>query len=64
MHNNNKDLTLGAPLSGPVLTLARVPDLVFSSGAMGDGIAIDPLNNTLHAPAPAWWYMPPAPATR
>ncbi|SFP61469.1 phosphocarrier protein [Pseudomonas sp. NFPP07] len=50
MHNNNKDLTLGAPLSGPVLTLARVPDLVFSSGAMGDGIAIDPLNNTLHAP--------------
>lgn len=50
MHNNNKDLTLGAPLSGPVLTLARVPDLVFSSGAMGDGIAIDPLNNILHAP--------------
>lgn len=50
MHNNNKELTLSAPLSGPVLTLARVPDPVFASGAMGDGIAIDPLNDTLHAP--------------
>jgi len=50
MHNNNKDLTLSAPLSGPVLTLGKVPDPVFASGAMGDGIAIDPLNNILHAP--------------
>jgi phosphocarrier protein len=50
MHNNNKELTLSAPLSGPVLTLAKVPDAVFASGAMGDGIAIDPLNDTLHAP--------------
>ncbi|MFP3676834.1 phosphoenolpyruvate--protein phosphotransferase [Pseudomonas sp. SIMBA_041] len=50
MQNNNKELTLSAPLSGPVLTLAKVPDPVFASGAMGDGIAIDPLNDTLHAP--------------
>ncbi|POA20611.1 phosphoenolpyruvate--protein phosphotransferase [Pseudomonas sp. FW300-N1A1] len=50
MHNNNNELILSAPLSGPVLTLAKVPDPVFASGAMGDGIAIDPLNNTLHAP--------------
>ncbi|KAB0498760.1 phosphoenolpyruvate--protein phosphotransferase [Pseudomonas vancouverensis] len=50
MHNNNKELTLSAPLSGPVLTLAKVPDPVFASGTMGDGIAIDPLNDTLHAP--------------
>jgi phosphoenolpyruvate-protein phosphotransferase len=50
MYNNNKELTLSAPLSGPVLTLAKVPDPVFASGAMGDGIAIDPLNDTLHAP--------------
>ena len=47
MHNNNKELTLSAPLSGPVLTLAKVPDPVFASGAMGDGIAIDPLNLSL-----------------
>jgi len=50
MHNNNKELTLSAPLSGPVLTLAKVPDVVFASGAMGDGIAIDPLNDTLYSP--------------
>ena len=50
MPNNNKELILNAPLSGPVLTLANVPDAVFASGAMGDGIAIDPLNDTLYAP--------------
>ncbi|ROO38725.1 MULTISPECIES: phosphoenolpyruvate--protein phosphotransferase [unclassified Pseudomonas] len=50
MPNNNNELILSAPLSGPVLTLANVPDAVFASGAMGDGIAIDPLNDTLHAP--------------
>ncbi|MFL6964954.1 phosphoenolpyruvate--protein phosphotransferase [Pseudomonas alvandae] len=50
MPNNNKELILSAPLSGPVLTLANVPDAVFASGAMGDGIAIDPLNDTLYAP--------------
>ena len=50
MSNNNNDLTLSAPLTGPVLTLGNVPDDVFASGAMGDGIAIDPLNDCLHAP--------------
>ncbi|KAA0946886.1 phosphoenolpyruvate--protein phosphotransferase [Pseudomonas sp. ANT_H14] len=50
MSHNNNDLTLSAPLSGPVLTLGSVPDEVFASGAMGDGIAIDPINDCLHAP--------------
>ncbi|VVN58907.1 hypothetical protein PS687_03186 [Pseudomonas fluorescens] len=50
MSNNNNAVTLGAPLSGPVLTLGNVPDEVFASGAMGDGLAIDPLNDCLHAP--------------
>lgn len=50
MPNNNNPLTLSAPLSGPVLALNRVPDEVFASGAMGDGLAIDPLNDCLHAP--------------
>jgi len=47
---NNNNLALTAPLSGPVMPLSRVPDPVFSSGTMGDGIAIDPLNDCLHAP--------------
>ncbi|KRA07067.1 phosphoenolpyruvate--protein phosphotransferase [Pseudomonas sp. Root569] len=50
MPNNNNPLTLSAPLSGPLLALNSVPDEVFASGAMGDGIAIDPLNDCLHAP--------------
>ncbi len=50
MSNNNNRLTLSAPLSGPVLALNSVPDEVFASGAMGDGIAIDPLNDCLQAP--------------
>ncbi|OPA85031.1 phosphoenolpyruvate--protein phosphotransferase [Pseudomonas fluorescens] len=50
MSNNNNVLILSAPLSGPVLALGNVPDDVFAGGAMGDGIAIDPLNDCLHAP--------------
>lgn len=50
MTNNNNDLTLNAPLTGPVRTLGNVPDEVFASGAMGDGLAIDPLNDCLYAP--------------
>ncbi|MCU1781977.1 phosphoenolpyruvate--protein phosphotransferase [Pseudomonas sp. 13B_2.1_Bac1] len=50
MSYNNNELTLSAPLSGPLLTLGNVPDEVFASGAMGDGVAIDPLNDCLHAP--------------
>ncbi|WP_297839955.1 phosphoenolpyruvate--protein phosphotransferase [Pseudomonas sp.] len=48
--NNNKDLILSAPLSGPVMPLSEVPDPVFASGALGDGIAIDPINECLYAP--------------
>ncbi|KTC63250.1 PTS N-acetyl-D-glucosamine transporter, partial [Pseudomonas fluorescens ABAC62] len=50
MSNNNNELILSAPLSGPVLNLGNVPDDVFASRAMGDGLAIDPLNDCLHAP--------------
>lgn len=49
MPDNNK-ITLHAPLAGPQLALEQVPDPVFSSGTLGGGIAIDPLNDVLHAP--------------
>lgn len=49
MHNN-KQMTFSAPFSGAVLTLANIPDPVFASGAMGAGLAIDPLDDVLHAP--------------
>ncbi len=39
-----------APLTGPVVPLAAVPDPVFSEGLFGDGIGIDPLEGRLVAP--------------
>ena len=46
--DNNKEIK--NPLSGKVLTLSKVEDAVFSSGAMGNGIAIDPTDNKVYAP--------------
>lgn len=42
--------TISAPFSGKVIPLSSVPDEVFSSGAMGQGLAIDPSDNKLYAP--------------
>lgn len=42
---------LGSPLKGEVLPLSEVKDPVFSSGIMGDGIAILPEVGRLYAPA-------------
>jgi phosphoenolpyruvate-protein phosphotransferase len=39
-----------APLTGLVVPLAEVPDPVFSSGMLGDGIGIDPVEGRLLAP--------------
>lgn len=43
-------LILKSPLSGWSLPLADVPDPVFAQRMAGDGVAIDPTWNTLHAP--------------
>ncbi|MCK8099401.1 beta-glucoside-specific PTS transporter subunit IIABC [Bacillus sp. 2CMS4F] len=42
--------TVYAPFSGKVIPLSKVPDEVFSSGAMGQGLAIEPSDNKLYAP--------------
>ncbi|WP_267433678.1 phosphoenolpyruvate--protein phosphotransferase [Sphingomonas sp. GM_Shp_1] len=47
------DLTVFAPLAGWVTPLADVPDAVFAEKMLGDGIAIDPVNDTLCAPCDA-----------
>jgi multiphosphoryl transfer protein len=44
------ELVLHAPMSGPIVPLAEVPDAAFASGVLGDGIAIDPTDNCLCAP--------------
>jgi len=44
---------MGAFLSGKTVDIHDVPDQVFASGALGEGIAIDPVDNVLVSPADA-----------
>lgn len=44
---------LASPLTGKVITLADVPDEVFASGAMGNGIAVEPTEGVVFAPTNA-----------
>ncbi|SEO10542.1 PTS system, beta-glucosides-specific IIC component [Terribacillus saccharophilus] len=46
----NNEEVVHAPLSGKLLALEQVPDEVFSSGAMGKGLAIEPNENKVYAP--------------
>ncbi|HFI0305747.1 sucrose-specific PTS transporter subunit IIBC [Streptococcus suis] len=45
--------TLVSPLSGDVVALENVNDPVFSSGAMGKGLAVKPTEGVVYAPADA-----------
>lgn len=45
-----KVLSLLAPINGTCISLSEVPDEVFSSKMMGDGVAIKPTSNKLFAP--------------
>ncbi|HFR3769785.1 TPA: sucrose-specific PTS transporter subunit IIBC [Streptococcus suis] len=45
--------TLVSPLSGEVVALENVNDPVFSSGAMGKGLAVKPTEGVVYAPADA-----------
>ena len=47
------DTTIQAPLSGEVVALEDVNDPVFSSGAMGQGLAVKPSQDAVYAPADA-----------
>ncbi|HZA15261.1 MAG TPA: phosphoenolpyruvate--protein phosphotransferase, partial [Myxococcaceae bacterium] len=46
-------LTLVAPMSGVAIPLDRMPDPVFAQRLVGDGVAIDPLEQRLVAPCDA-----------
>lgn len=41
---------MGSPLTGKVVPLSKVPDEVFSSGALGEGVAIEPAIGEVKAP--------------
>ncbi|RKD34182.1 PTS sugar transporter subunit IIA [Thermohalobacter berrensis] len=46
----SKTVELKAPITGKVVELSEVPDEVFSQKLAGDGVAIKPENNVVHAP--------------
>ncbi len=48
-----KQEIIASPLIGNVVALENVPDEVFASGAMGKGIAVDPADGVVVAPANA-----------
>lgn len=45
-----KAVALVAPVTGRLLTLAQVPDEVFSTGMLGEGLAIEPTGKVAVAP--------------
>ncbi|NRO19269.1 beta-glucoside-specific PTS transporter subunit IIABC [Lactobacillus helveticus] len=47
----NPSTKLVSPLNGDVKPLSEIKDEVFSSGAMGQGVAVEPSEGVLHAPA-------------
>jgi phosphocarrier protein FPr/phosphocarrier protein len=53
-------LTLLAPLAGWSTPLAEAPDEVFATRLLGDGVAIDPTEGTLHAPCDGEIVLLPA----
>ncbi|AXE38724.1 glucose PTS transporter subunit IIA [Acidipropionibacterium virtanenii] len=44
-------ITVTSPLEGRSLPITEIPDPVFSTGVVGQGIAIDPTNDTVVSPA-------------
>ena len=50
MFKKKKENVVIAPIEGTVIALEQVPDQVFSTKMMGDGVAIDTTGNQLFAP--------------
>ena len=49
-NEDKADLTLYAPVSGSLLPLTEVPDVVISEKVMGDGVSVIPVGETIYAP--------------
>ncbi len=46
-------IELASPIEGNIISLSQVPDEAFSSGTIGDGVAIIPTGDTIYAPCDA-----------
>lgn len=49
-HKSDAGIVIHAPLSGEIVPIEEVPDVVFSEKIVGDGIAIKPVGNKMVAP--------------
>lgn len=47
----SKKIELYAPISGELIDISKVEDITFSQKMLGDGVAINPVNGKLVAPA-------------
>ncbi|WMY96034.1 MAG: PTS glucose transporter subunit IIA [Arsenophonus sp.] len=50
LENKNNVINIIAPISGQIINIEDVPDVVFSEKIVGDGIAINPSGNKIVAP--------------
>ncbi len=50
LFNKKNEIEVFAPLQGKVVKLNEIPDPVFSSGMMGDGVGIEASENLVKAP--------------
>lgn len=45
-----KTVSVLAPMTGEVIPMSEIPDLVFSGGKLGKGFGINPTENTVISP--------------
>lgn len=50
MSENNRGVSIFAPMTGKVVALSEVPDKAFSDKSMGDGVAIIPEDGLVYSP--------------
>lgn len=50
-NKKRKEYTLASPATGTIVPLEKVPDPLFSTKMLGEGIAVQPLEGKIYAPA-------------
>ena len=48
--NKSVEVEIYAPISGEIVNIEDVPDVVFSEKIVGDGVAVRPIGNKIVAP--------------
>ena len=51
LFSKHDDITVLSPSDGEIISLSAVPDEAFSSGMLGEGVAVKPQGGMIFAPA-------------